>query len=90
MALSVTSGLKAMVWAGAIGALAASGPARGEGNAEKGETLAVERCAQVIDRCRPDPARHALYSELFAVYIQAQAALAPLDHKLHALFANQE
>jgi xylulokinase len=51
---------------------------------------AVERCAQVIDRCRPDPARHALYSELFAVYKQAQAVLAPLDHKLHALFANQE
>ncbi len=46
MALSRTSGLKAMVWAGAIAALAASGPARGEGNAEKGEALAVKRCAQ--------------------------------------------
>ena len=46
MAFLETSGLKALVWAGVIGALAASGPARGEGNAEKGEALAVERCAQ--------------------------------------------
>lgn len=51
---------------------------------------AAERCAKVVDRCRPDSARHALYSELFAVYKQAQAALAPLDHKLHALFAEDQ
>ncbi len=51
---------------------------------------AAERCARVVDRCRPDLARHTLYSALFAVYKEAQAALAPLDHKLHALFAEDQ
>jgi hypothetical protein len=34
---------------------------------------------------RADPGRHALYSEFFAIYKQAQAALAPLNHHLHAI-----
>ena len=46
---------------------------------------AVAQCVSVLDRCDPDPARHALYSEFFAIYKQAQAALAPLNHHLHAI-----
>jgi xylulokinase len=46
---------------------------------------AVERCVRILGRSAPDPQRHALYSELFAIYKDAQAALAPLDHRIHAL-----
>lgn len=46
---------------------------------------AVERCVRLAARCLPDPARHAHYGELFAVYKEAQARLAPLDHRLHVL-----
>ncbi len=46
MAISGISGTKALVWAGALGALVASGAARGDGDAEKGRILAEERCAQ--------------------------------------------
>jgi mono/diheme cytochrome c family protein len=46
MALSGTAGLRTLVRAGAIGALAAAGAAQGAGDAEKGEALAVKRCAQ--------------------------------------------
>ena len=41
--------------------------------------------APIIERCRPDPDRHATYSKLFAIYKEAQAGLAPLDHRLHRL-----
>ena len=47
---------------------------------------AAELCAPVIDRARPEAERHDLYSKLFAVYKEAQAGLAPLDHQLHGLF----
>ena len=46
---------------------------------------AVERCVRLVARHRPDPECHALYSELFDVYKDAQARLAPIDHRLHAL-----
>ncbi len=46
---------------------------------------AVERCVRLTARCQPHAARHALYSDLFEIYKEAQARLAPLDHKLHAL-----
>jgi xylulokinase len=46
---------------------------------------AVERAVRILDRRTHDPQRHAFYSELFAIYKDAQAALAPLDHRLHAL-----
>jgi xylulokinase len=46
---------------------------------------AVAQCVSVLDRCEPDPKRHALYSELFAIYKEAQAALAPLNHRLHEI-----
>jgi xylulokinase len=46
---------------------------------------AVGQCVTVLDRCEPDPVRHALYGELFAIYKEAQAALAPLNHRLHEI-----
>ncbi|MGH6948727.1 MAG: xylulokinase [Kiloniellales bacterium] len=46
---------------------------------------AVARCVTIVDRSEPDAARHALHGELFAVYKEAQAALAPLNHRLHAI-----
>ena len=46
---------------------------------------AVEQCVTVLDRASPDANRHALYSELFAIYKESQAALAPLNHRLHAI-----
>jgi xylulokinase len=49
---------------------------------------AAGRCAKVADRVQPDETRHALYSQLFSIYKEAQARLAPLDHKLHNLFAD--
>ncbi len=46
---------------------------------------AVETCVSVLDRCEPNARRHALYSEIFAIYKEAQAVLAPLNHRLHAI-----
>jgi xylulokinase len=46
---------------------------------------AIAQCVRIVDRCEPDPARQALYGELFAIYRQAQAALAPLSHRLHGI-----
>ena len=45
---------------------------------------ALARCVRVLDRTAPDPARQARYDELFAIYRDAQAALAAIDHRLHA------
>lgn len=45
---------------------------------------AVEACVTTVARAEPDAARHALYSELFALYRETQQALVPLNHKLHA------
>lgn len=49
------------------------------------EREAVERCVTLGDSCQPDSTRHAFYSQLFEVYKEAQKALAPLNHRLHAL-----
>ncbi len=46
---------------------------------------AVARCVRIAGRAEPDGARQRLYSELFAIYKDAQAALAPIDHRLHRL-----
>ncbi|HEY2889806.1 MAG TPA: FGGY-family carbohydrate kinase, partial [Dongiaceae bacterium] len=46
---------------------------------------AVKECVSVLDRCQPDAERHALYDRLFAIYRDAQAALAPLNHRLHGI-----
>ena len=46
---------------------------------------AVHRCVRVINTAEPDPARHALYQELFGIYQALQQAHAPIAHRLHAL-----
>ncbi len=46
---------------------------------------AVKECVTVLDRCEPDGGRGALYERMFAVYREAQAALAPLSHRLHGI-----
>ena len=46
---------------------------------------AVAQCVRVLDRCEPDPAHHAHYGRIFAIYKEAQAALAPLNHRLHGI-----
>jgi xylulokinase len=43
---------------------------------------AVDRCVEIVAYAEPNPARHALYAELFAVYQQAQQALAGLDENI--------
>ena len=52
-----------------------------------GPREAVASCARIVDRVLPDPGRGATYQQLFEIYKDAQAALAPLDHRLHALTA---
>ena len=54
----------------------------------KSERQAAALGAAVTARHRPDAMRHGLYSELFTVYKDAQQRLAPLDHRLHALFSD--
>ena len=44
---------------------------------------ALSRCVRVLDRTAPDPARHARYDRLFAIYKDTQSALADIDHRLH-------
>jgi xylulokinase len=46
---------------------------------------AVAKCVRFLDTTTPDPSRHKFYSDLFAVYKDAQAALADLNHRIHAL-----
>ena len=48
---------------------------------------AVARCVRIAGRAEPDAARHGFYTELFALYKDAQAALAPISHRLHRLVA---
>jgi xylulokinase len=48
---------------------------------------AIRRCVRIVGRAEPDAARHRFYSELFQIYKDAQAALAPIDHRLHKLVA---
>jgi xylulokinase len=46
---------------------------------------AVSRCVRLLDTCPPNADQHAFYSKLFSIYKDAQAALAPLNHRLHGL-----
>ena len=46
---------------------------------------AVAKCVRLSDTTTPDPDRHEFYGDLFAVYKDAQAALAGLNHRIHAL-----
>ncbi len=46
---------------------------------------ALAKCVRLLDQTAPDPKTHEFYTELFNIYKQAQAAIAPLSHQLHAL-----
>ncbi len=46
---------------------------------------AVARCVRLLDTTAPDAARHEFYGRLFGIYKDAQAALAEINHRLHAL-----
>ena len=47
------------------------------------EHEAVASCVSLAQSCEPDAARHALYQDLFAIYKDAQARLAELNHRIH-------
>lgn len=46
------------------------------------ERAAVE-VVRIVSRARPDPARAAVYDRGFPIYRDIQAALAPLNHRIH-------
>ncbi len=46
---------------------------------------AVAKCVRFLDRAEPDAANHEFYTELFSIYKDAQAAIAPISHRLHHL-----
>ncbi len=46
---------------------------------------AVARCVRLLDTTDPDQAAHRFYGKLFGIYKDAQAALADINHRLHAL-----
>jgi xylulokinase len=46
---------------------------------------AVAKCVRVRGGCAPDLETHRVYSAFFEIYKEAQAALAPLNHRLHGL-----
>ena len=43
---------------------------------------AVARCVRIVQRAEPDSGRHAFYQTLFAIYQDAQAAMATLDARI--------
>src|SRR6202035_4011513 len=43
------------------------------------------RCVTVLGRGEPDPRRQVVYDRMFAIYRDAQSALAPLNHRLHGI-----
>ena len=51
----------------------------------QGPDDAIRRCVRLLDQAKPGPVNHATYSRLFSIYKDAQAALAPVNHRLHAL-----
>ncbi len=50
-----------------------------------GPEAAVAQAVRLAEPVLPDPERGALYDRLFALYRDAQVALAPLNHRLHDL-----
>ncbi len=46
---------------------------------------AVARCVRLLDTTTPGATAHDFYTQLFGIYKDAQAALAGLNHRLHAL-----
>ena len=50
---------------------------------------AIAKCVRLLDQTTPDLKNHSFYTSLFEIYKQAQAVLAPLNHRLHALVTKQ-
>ncbi|GAN80021.1 xylulokinase [Acidocella aminolytica] len=48
---------------------------------------ALARCVRLLDVTQPQAQNAAFYDELFGIYKESQAALAGVNHKLHALAA---
>ncbi len=48
-------------------------------------TEAINKCVRPSSRHEPDPANHETYRNLFEIYKSAQAALAPLNHRINAV-----
>ncbi|WP_297444165.1 xylulokinase [Acidocella sp.] len=46
---------------------------------------AVANCVRLLDVTTPDPEAQAFYDQLFGLYKETQAALADINHRLHAL-----
>ncbi|MDO8300680.1 xylulokinase [Lacisediminimonas sp.] len=46
------------------------------------EMSAAKKCARIVDRSVPDPARVAFYDKLFCIYKDAQAGLVAVNHAL--------
>lgn len=46
---------------------------------------AAAKCVRLLDTTVPDPRNHKFYSDLFGIYKDAQAALADINHRIHAL-----
>jgi xylulokinase len=51
---------------------------------------AIERCVRLQDSNGSDARTHAFYTELFEIYKAAQAALAPLNHRLHRVIEGRK
>lgn len=48
---------------------------------------AVARCVRLLDTCTPEPKTHARYREMFEIYREVQKRMAPINHRLHDMFA---
>jgi xylulokinase len=48
---------------------------------------AITRCVRPLSRHEPDAVNHETYTKLFEIYKSAQAALAPIDHRINAVMA---
>ncbi len=48
-------------------------------------TEAINKCVRPSSRHEPDPPNHETYKSLFEIYKSAQAALAPLNHRINAV-----
>jgi len=46
---------------------------------------AIATCVRLTDANTPNPKHHATYTELFEIYKDAQAALAGINHRIHAV-----
>ncbi len=50
---------------------------------------AAAEVVQIVSWAAPDPARAAIYDQGFPIYRDIQAALAPINHRIHSFVAGQ-